>query len=162
MQYEEGKLTQECKLIYEALIKEGALDTLSLKKAARLSNTTAEMRFNKAVEQLQVELKILPVGIAEVGAWKYAYIYDLTHRHFPWLVEKSGSITEQAARDTIVEAYFRSVGAVQSKDLSKLFQWTGMMIDKILARLLEKGFISGEQEIDNLQGRFYVLKELLS
>ena len=32
MQYEEGKLTQECKLVYEALIKEGALDTLSLKK----------------------------------------------------------------------------------------------------------------------------------
>ena len=35
MQYEEGKLTQESKLVYEALIKEGALDTLSLKKAAR-------------------------------------------------------------------------------------------------------------------------------
>ncbi len=162
MQYEEGKFTQECKLIYEALIKEGALDTLSLKKAARLSNKTAELRFNKATEHLQAELKILPIGIAEVGAWKYAYIYDLTHRHFPWLIEKAGGITEHTARETIVEAYFRSIGAVQSKELSKLFQWSATMIEKILDRLIEKGVVSGEQEIENLQGRFFVLNELFS
>ena len=127
-----------------------------------MSNTSAEMLFNKAVEQLQVELKILPVGIAAVGAWKYAYIYDLTPRHFPWLVEKSGIITEKNARETIIEAYFYSIGAVQSKDIYQLFHWPETVIEKTLGRLSEKGVITGKQEMENIDGEFYFLTELLS
>jgi hypothetical protein len=55
IQYEEGNLTQESKLIYEALIKEGPLDRISLRRAAHLTSTNAEQLFNKALDDLQSE-----------------------------------------------------------------------------------------------------------
>ncbi|MDD2696541.1 MAG: hypothetical protein PHD58_11515, partial [Anaerolineales bacterium] len=36
--YEQGRLTQEARQVYEALLREGPLDTLSLKRAARLTS----------------------------------------------------------------------------------------------------------------------------
>ena len=47
--YEEGVLSSEEKLVYEALLDNGAMDTLSLRKAANLSSTENTSRFNRAL-----------------------------------------------------------------------------------------------------------------
>src|SRR5512144_3119935 len=49
--YEEGRLTQAAKQVYEAVLKEGALNTLDLRRAAKLANAR-EAEFNKALEVL--------------------------------------------------------------------------------------------------------------
>jgi hypothetical protein len=122
-QYSSGTLTQEAKQLYEALLLEGPLDTLALRRAARLQSSGSDTRFNKALNDLQVQFKILPIGVASVGAWHYAFIYDIAPRHFPHLVEQAGPITESMARSTLLEKYFLSVGAARLRDINKLFHW---------------------------------------
>lgn len=133
--YEEGRLTQAAKQVYEALLREGPLDTLALRKAARLNNAR-DSEFNRALEDLQADFKILPVGIAEAGAWRYAYRYDITSRHWPDLPEQARVISEAEARQKLVEAYFASVGAAQPLAVSRLFSWSPELTQRALHALL--------------------------
>ena len=89
LQYQEGRLTWEAKTVYEMILNEGALDTISLRKLARMTAKTSDSPFNRALETLQADFKILPVGIAQAGAWKYAFVYECVHRHYPDLLESS-------------------------------------------------------------------------
>ncbi|HUI87445.1 MAG TPA: crosslink repair DNA glycosylase YcaQ family protein [Anaerolineales bacterium] len=138
--YEDGRLTLAAKNIYDVLLKEGALDSISLRKAARLTSAK-ESEWNRALEDLQKDLKILPVGVAEVGAWKYAFVYQLTARHYPDLVERAGAIGESQARTKLLELYFESVGAAQARDANKIFGWGTDLTWRALTRLVESGKI---------------------
>ena len=82
-----------------------------------------DSEFNKALEVLQSDFKILPVGVAEAGAWKYSFIYEIVPRHYPDLPEQARKIGEREARTKLVELYFESVGAAQENDVNKLFGW---------------------------------------
>lgn len=135
--YEEGRLTQAAKQVYEALLKEGALNTIDLRRVAKLTNAR-ESEFNKALEVLQKDFKILPVGVAKVGAWKYAFIYEIVTRHYPDLAEKARFISEGEARTKLTELYFHSVGAAQERDVSKLFGWQKELSARTMTGLVEK------------------------
>ena len=63
------------------------LDTIALRKAARLSSPENEGRFNKALADLQADFKLVPVAVTEAGAWHYAFAYDIVARHYPELPE---------------------------------------------------------------------------
>lgn len=160
--YQEGKLTQECKLIFEALLKEGPMDTLSLRKAARLSSSDSSGRFNKAIGELQSDLRVLPVGVAEVGAWKYAYVYDLTHRHFPDLIERSQPIKEGQARRKIMSSFFCSLGAARLVDFTKLFHWSGIDIDRTVNHLIEEALLIAECRVEGQTGEFLADRQFIS
>jgi hypothetical protein len=136
--YEEGHLSQAAKQVYEALLTEGALHTIDLRSAAKLTNAK-ESEFNKALELLQADFKILPVGVAKAGAWKYAFIYEIVSRHYPELPEKARFINEAEARRKLAELYFASVGAAQERDVQKLFGWQKDLTTKTMTGLVEKG-----------------------
>ena len=159
--YEEGVLSSEEKLVYEALLDNGALDTLSLRKAANLSSTENTSRFNRALLLLQRDLRILPVGIAESGAWHYAFIFDAVHRHFPDIKDQAHGISEAEARQKILKSYFLSVGAGTRSDIKKLFQWADVSIDRTLKILNEEGFILGGTRIADKPGDWFTIKELI-
>jgi len=135
--YEEGRLTQAAKQLYEALLKEGTLNTIDLRRVAKLTNAK-ESEFNKALEVLQKDFKILPVGVAKVGAWKYAFIYEIVTRHYPALAEKARFISEGEARTKLTELYFNSVGVAQERDVNKLFGWPKELTARTLNGLVEK------------------------
>lgn len=136
--YKEGRLTQAAKQLYETLLGKGVLDTISLRKEARLLNAK-ESAFNRAMEDLQMDFKILPVGIAEAGAWKYAFRYDITARHMPELPERARQIGEAEARQMLVGLYFASVGAAQLREVSKLFGWAPELVRRTVEKLVQKG-----------------------
>ncbi len=138
--YHEGRLTLAAKNIYEALLSQGPLDSISLRKAARLASAK-ESEWNRALEDLQMDFKILPVGVAEAGAWKYAFIYQVTARHFPELPEQAREITESAARHKLVECYLDSVGAAPARNVQKLFGWSHELTQRVLSRMLETGVL---------------------
>src|SRR5512135_3695577 len=79
IQYQLGQLRPESKWVYEALLHEGPMDTISLRKRAHLSNRESDGRFNAALDNLQMDFRVIPIGIAPVGAWRYAFIYECTH-----------------------------------------------------------------------------------
>lgn len=157
--YHEGRLTQAAKQIYEALLDNGALDTISLRKAARLVNAK-ESEFNRAMEDLQKDFKILPVGIAEAGAWRYAYRYDIAARHMPELPEKARSIGEAEARQKLVDLYFASVGAAQMRDVTKLFGWLPELTARAVNRLVEDDVLVEADHPQN-PGHWLTLPELV-
>jgi hypothetical protein len=161
LQYQEGTFTSECKQVFEALIREGPLETISLKKAARISSAGSEGRFAKALDQLQAELKILPVGTAEVGAWKYAYVYDLTHRHIPELPENARPIGVRESRQKLVITYFTSVGAAPISNLQKIFGWEKSELDKSIQGLITPAGPLKEIEIEGVQLPSLGLKTLV-
>ena len=136
--YQEGRLTQASKQIYETLLDNGALNTLDLRKKAKLANAK-DSEFNKALEQLQRDFKILPVGVAQSGAWNYSHIYEIVTRHYPDLSEQARVITESQARAKLLELYFDMVGAAQLRDVNKLFGWGNEIVKKAVNRLMENG-----------------------
>ncbi len=157
--YEEGRLPQSAKQVYEALLKEGALNTIDLRRVAMLANAK-DSEFNKALEILQSDFKILPVGVAEAGAWKYSFIYEVVSRHFPDLPERARQIGEREARTKLIELYFESVGAAQEGDVHKLFGWKKELTTRAITGLLEKRILI-ESEHPTEKGKWLVLPKLV-
>lgn len=139
LQYEEGRMTLAAKQLYEAILKEGPLNTVDLRKAANLKSRESDTDYNRGVEALQVDMKILPVGVAKAGAWKYAFIYDLVPHHFPDLPEQARLIPENKAREDLLMSYFNSLGVGQLRDAQKLFGWQADLVSATARRLTTQG-----------------------
>lgn len=159
--YEQGRLTLEAKTIYEALLDNGPLDTISLRKAARMTNRESESRFNRALTNLQADFKVLPVGVTQAGAWRYAFAYDIVARHYPDLPESAHSISERKARYELVRKFFLSVGAAQMRDVSKIFQWNALQLGRTMDELVSNGILVRDLEMKNFSGEWFVLDELV-
>jgi hypothetical protein len=157
--YKEGRLTQAAKLVYEALLSEGRLNTLDLRRAARLANAK-DSEFNRALEDLQKDFKILPVGVSEAGAWHYAFIYEVVARYYPELPEQARRIGEAEARTKLVELYFHSVGAAQMRDVNKLFGWGPELSVRAVKRLVELGSLQDGLSYPLRKGEWIALSEL--
>lgn len=160
--YEQGRLTLAAKNIYEAILSEGPLDTLSLRRAARLASKLAESEFSRALELLQADFKILPVGVAPVGAWKYAFIYEVVARHYPDLPERAREISEGQARQKLAAQYFRSVGAAQSRDVGRLFGWPSELVARTLRVLAQSGEVVENVAWEGQRGVWLALPALLA
>jgi hypothetical protein len=140
--YHEGRLTQASKQVYETLLDNGALNTLDLRKKAKLANAK-DSEFNKALEQLQRDFKILPVGVAQAGAWNYSHIYEIVTRHYPNLSEQARIITE-------------------------LFGWGNEVVKKVVNKLMENGTLvmaehpkHSSEHVEGSTGEWVALKELI-
>ena len=160
LQYQEGRMTFEAKAVYETLLTEGPLDSISLRKQARLSSRESESRFNRALELLQADFKILPVGVAQAGAWKYAFVYDLVHRFYPDLPEQARPIRQVDARRRLVELYLRSVGAAPEKAVAALFGWTKWDAAAAIDALAADGVIVQGVVVDGEAGEWVALRTL--
>jgi hypothetical protein len=162
LQYEEGRMTWEAKTVYETLLAEGPLDTVSLRQMARMTSPASNSPFTRALDWLQADFKMLPVGIAQAGAWKYAFIYDLVHRHYPNLSDEAHAIRQADARRRLAELYLLSVGAAQVRDLIRLFGWTPADTAQALDSLEREGVVRRGLTMADQPGDWVALMELAS
>ncbi len=139
--YESGEMTNTAFRIYNAILENGPLDTLAIKRIVRLSGKEGDKLFNKAINELQNDLKILPVGISRSGGWRYAFVYNLVPRQFPNLLDLTRDITENTARKALLGNYLRSVGAVKENEIRKLFKWDKTKILNTLSEMNKEGII---------------------
>jgi hypothetical protein len=160
-QYQSGVLPLEAKLIFDALIKEGPLDTLSLRKAARLTRKSSDTGFNRALDSLQMDMRCLPVAISDAGRWHYAFVYDLTHRYFPELLEQARFIGENKARQYLLLKYLASVGASSLKSICSLFHWPVEMTENCLNTVEQKLGMANQVSLENEKGIYFAYKDLL-
>ncbi len=135
--YEQGRLTMEAKVIYEAILEKGPLDTIELRRISRLSSQSSETRFNRAIQDLQADFKILPIGVTRSGSWHYAFAYEIVARHYPNLVNDAHAIDGSIARRVLLKSYVCSVGAFNLKDAIKLFGWGIAETKKAIQTLIE-------------------------
>lgn len=158
-EYADGHLTAEAKAVYEALLTHGPLDTVRLRREARLSAESAKSRFDRTLTELQVGLKVLPVGVAQAGAWRYAFVYDLLPRWFPEIPRQARPIGRGEAERHLLRRYLKNVVAATPAQATRLFGWTTPEVERAAAKLEEAGEIELGVRIEGLRGRHMVLKE---
>jgi uncharacterized protein YcaQ len=134
---------------------------VSLRQLARLTSKASNAPFARALETLQADFKILPIGIAEAGAWNYAFIYEMVHRHYPDLPEQARGIRQGEARRHLAEQYFHSVGAAREGDVAKLFGWSKNDLQATLETLVGSGVVSMGIQLEEAAGEWYALPDLL-
>lgn len=160
--YEDGLLSQSARAIYEALLHEGPLDTVNLRRMIRMTSKSSNSPFGRGLTELQRDFKVLPVGVAQTGAWRYSFIYELTHRYYPDLPEKARAITRKTARQKLVALYFESVGAATESDVRRLFQWRPKEVQATLRALVEVGDLRAGYNLTDAMGEHFVIARLLS
>jgi hypothetical protein len=152
-EYEDGKMTAEAKQLYEALLEHGPLDKVRLRREARLTSEGAKSRVDRALLELQVGLKVLPVGVTEAGAWNYAFVYELFQRWFPEVPQQARPIKRAEARRVLVQRYLDNAVAADRSMIAKVFhvlKWTSKELQRAIAALVERGTVR-EIEIEGLE-----------
>ena len=125
-----------------------------------MTSRSSDSRFNRAMADLQADFKILPVAVTQAGAWRYAFAYDIVARHYPELPEQARYIREDEARQRLAGLYFRSVGAAQLRDLTKLFRWNTRVAERAMNTLVQAGELRRGLEMENQPGEWIALAEL--
>jgi len=159
--YEQGRMPLETRTVYEVLLERGPIDTVALRKAARMTSHESNTRFERALADLQSDFKIVPVGVTQAGAWHYSFAYDVVHRVYPDLIEQARFIGELDAHHKLAELYFRSVGAAQVRDVTKLFGWRPPDAQRAIDRLEEAGVLRQGEEMVNHGAAWIALNELV-
>jgi hypothetical protein len=147
-EYRAGNMTAEAKWIYEALLEHGPLDTIQLRQKAGLSSSGAKSRFDRALVELQAGLKVLPVGVARAGRWKYAFTYEIMLRHFPDLGHSSRAIKRSVAQRALLLRYLENVVAADRAMIKRVFhvlKWTATELERSTSALLESGAVRETQ-----------------
>jgi hypothetical protein len=142
MEYEDGRMTAEARAIYEAILEHGPLDTVRLRREARMSAESAKSRFERGLVELQVGLKVLPIGVAHASAWNYSFTYEIVQRYFPELPEQARNIKRSGAQHALLLKYLDNVVAADRAMIAKVFhvlKWTLTELDRTIAALLEDG-----------------------
>ncbi len=150
-EYRQGRLSAEAKAIYEALLKNGALDTIRLRRESHLSSEASKPRFEKALTELQIGLKVLPIGIAEAGAWRYAFIYEILPRWLPDTPERARAITRGQARQAILDQHLRNVIAATLPAASRVFGWALAETRQAAEVLAEQGCLALDVKVSGIR-----------
>lgn len=161
-QYKAGRMTYDAKTVFEVLLEKGPLDTQELRRQARMTSKESDSAFNRAIEFLQSDFKVQPVGVAEVGRWKYAFIYECVHRWNPLLADQARPVRQSEARERLVQFYLESVGAVQARQVEGLFGWGRVDTQKAVDALVNAGILEPGVAVPEHGGGWLALRSLLS
>jgi hypothetical protein len=142
LEYEDGRLTDEAKRVYEALLHHGQpASTGILRREAGLDGKANMTRFDRAVYELQRGFKIAKVGISETNAWKYSYVYDLFIRVFPDVPGQAREITRGQAMRRLVTQYLSTVVVASEQQIGRLFGWEPEATTRLIERMIGEGSI---------------------
>jgi hypothetical protein len=160
-EYRAGRLSIEAKTIYETLRDGGAMDTVRLRREARMSADSSKTRFEKALTDLQKGLKILPVGVAQAGAWRYAFIYELVDRWLPDLPTAARTLTRGVARAEIARRYIENVCATTPAMIGRVFGWRKDELDATIGKLVEAGEVVAGVQVKGERGETVVSAKMV-
>lgn len=157
-EYEAGTLSADAKNIYAALLQEGPMHTIEIKRKVGLYGDEIKGKFDKAIVDLQTGLKILPVGVAEAGAWRYAFIYELLWRWLPDVAQQAQQITRGEARANILDRHLRNVIYATPKELTKIFGWNAKDVQAAIQRLVDEGRATFGNEVRGVKDEVVLSK----
>lgn len=157
-QVRDGIMTHEARMIYEALLERGPLGTVALRKAIGLAEANNKSRFERGLVELQVDMKAMPVGVGEEGAWRYSFIYDIPMRHYPDLPQQARKLSTGAVWQALIGAYVDGAIAVTTAEIKKvfhIFEPTKRELDSALDALVAAGRIEAA-EVEGQSGAVWV------
>jgi uncharacterized protein YcaQ len=101
------------------------------------------------------------MAISEAGAWKYSFVYDLTHRYYPDLLTKAREISENQAMDYLLTRFFASLGAATVKQAVALFNWLPELTQRSINRLVKSGHLLDNIKHEKQTAEFFTVKQLV-
>ena len=147
--YQDGRMTEEAKRVYEVLIARGRSSTGVLRREAGLSSRANASRFDRAIAELQRDLKIAKCGIAEDNRWKYSYVYDLTLQWLPNEAQQGVQIANKEAMRAIIDRYIRMVVVSTAERITQLFDWPIERTKRVIDSMLDEANL----EMVNVEGQ---------
>ena len=161
IEYQEGRLTDEARRVYEALLKHGAMPTSHLRRHAGLEGKSSALRFDRAIRELQLGLKIVKTGISDANSWGYCYVYDVLLRRFPDLPARAGAIHSSEAMRVLLRTFLRNVGLAGERDVARLFAWEPARLSALSERCALAGEIARGVRVAGWPGEYLATPEVL-
>jgi hypothetical protein len=122
--YSAGRITDNARAIWEALASHGPLATLELRNVAKMDSKAGNVRFKRAMAQLQCMLIVVHFGTEqETAAWASGK-FELVCRAFPKETAAAHGITPETARRALAEKFLALCPKSSPKDVARLFGWT--------------------------------------
>jgi len=121
--YAEGRIREDALTIWEALAEDGPLATLELRHACKMDTKAGNVRFKRAILDLQCLLVAVHFGAEqETAAWASGR-YELTSRAFPKQTAAAHRIKPEYARAKLAAKFLEWHTNVQPAQLARLFGW---------------------------------------
>jgi hypothetical protein len=122
--YSAGRITENARAIWEALASHGLLATLELRNVAKMDSKAGNVRFKRAMAQLQCMLIVVHFGTErETAAWASGK-FELVCRAFPKETAAARKIMPEAARRTLPAQFLALCPKSSPKDVARIFGWT--------------------------------------
>lgn len=135
--YREGRIHDDARAIWAALAEHGPLATLELRHACKMDTTAGNVRFKRAIVDLQCLLVVSHFGSEqETGAWASGK-YELTCRAFPDETSTAFEIDPEKARAALAARFAALNPGAQPMHLARLFGWTKSQAETALQSAYE-------------------------
>jgi hypothetical protein len=144
--YVQGGISYEAKRIYEALESLGPQPTRALRAAAGLDSKEGNVRYHRALDELQRRLFVMPVGATNEGSNWVSQIFELVARWFPAQAEQGRKLDVHAARRAVVMRYLKTVMAAKQSAIARLFGIPRAEIDALVEELATRKLACVEGE----------------
>jgi hypothetical protein len=155
-EYEAGTLSVDAKNIYEAVLKHGPMHAIDIKRKVGLYGDAHKGKFDKALSELQVGLKVLPIGVAEAGAWRYAFIYELLWRWLPEVPAQAREIGRGEARAALLARHLRNVIVTTPKEIARTFGWKPAEVEKAVTAVTDAGSATAGRVVKGIDAEVVV------
>jgi hypothetical protein len=121
--YAEGRIRDDCRIIWEALEEHGPLATLELRNVCKMDTKARNIRFKRAILELQSMLVVVHFGAEqETNAWASGR-YELTRRAFASQTEAARQISPEQARIRLAAKFRERNPHAAPIHLARLFGW---------------------------------------
>jgi len=149
-----GGLSPGAKAIMDALSDSSPQVTKGLRLATGKHAPGDRESFDKAITELQVKMYIVK---EEELRTPFTFIWAPLRDVFPDQIRKARKISVEAARNKILERYFRNqlIGSVDS--IHNLFGWSKQGTYQSLGQLVQDGIIVPHVKVGGKDGKFYCL-----
>jgi hypothetical protein len=122
--YAEGRIREDARAIWQALEEHGPLATLELRHTCKMDTKAGNVRFKRAILDLQCRLVAVHFGAEqETAAWASGR-YELTCRAFPKETAAARRIPPAEARRSLAAKYLELHTNAEAAQLARLFGWT--------------------------------------
>ena len=121
--YAEGRIREDARTIWEALAEHGPMATLELRHACKMDTKAGNVRFKRAILDLQCLLICVHFGAEQEGAAWASGRYELTCRAFPKETAAARHIEREAARVVLAAKFLEWHTTVPPAQLARLFGW---------------------------------------
>lgn len=139
LRYEDGKLSEDARRVYEALVSHGPLPTSILRRQAGLARRESAAHFDRALNELQRDLLIVKSGISDANRWHYCYVYETVSRWLPDEVARGQAMPSSRAKQAIAARYVETAVATTADRIARLFEWPDAEVERVVGALIGKG-----------------------